>query len=74
MYSDDVISLLRDNNIHYVFVPNNMTRLFVKLEDLVLFLSYIFKLFVFLYKLIENSLVAQVKSVLNLVFFFRCAK
>ena len=72
--TDDVISLLRDNNIHYVFVPNNMTQLFVKLEDLVLFLSYIFKLFVFLYKLIENSLVAQVKSALNLVFFFRYAK
>ena len=26
--TDDVISLLRDNNIHYVLVPNNMTQLF----------------------------------------------
>ena len=26
--ADDVISFLRDNNIHYVLVPNNMTQLF----------------------------------------------
>ena len=30
--TDDVIPLLRDNNIHYVFVPNNMTQLFQPLD------------------------------------------
>ena len=30
--TDDVISLLRDNNIHYVLVPNNMTQLFQPLD------------------------------------------
>ena len=30
--TDDVISLLRDNNIHYVLVPNNMTQLFQLLD------------------------------------------
>ena len=25
--TDDVTSLMRDNNIHYVLVPNNMTQL-----------------------------------------------
>ena len=30
--TDDVISLLRDNNIHYVLVPNNITQLFQPLD------------------------------------------
>ena len=30
--TDDVIFLLRDNNIHYVLVPNNMTQLFQLLD------------------------------------------
>ena len=30
--TDDVISLLRENNIHYVLVPNNMTQLFQPLD------------------------------------------
>ena len=30
--TDDVISFLRDNNIHYVLVPNNMTQLFQPLD------------------------------------------
>ena len=30
--TDDVISLLRDNHIHYVLVPNNMTQLFQPLD------------------------------------------
>ena len=30
--TDDVISLLRDNNVHYVLVPNNMTQLFQALD------------------------------------------
>ena len=30
--TDDVISLLRDNNIHYVLVPNNMTQIFQPLD------------------------------------------
>ena len=30
--TDDVISLLRDNNTHYVLVPNNMTQLFQPLD------------------------------------------
>ena len=29
---DDVISLLRDNNIHYILVPNNMTQTFQPLD------------------------------------------
>ena len=29
---DDVISLLRDNNIHYILVPNNMTQTFQLLD------------------------------------------
>ena len=33
--TDDVISLLRDNNIHYVLVPNNMTQLFQPLDLMV---------------------------------------
>ena len=32
MITDDVISLLRDNNIHYILVPNNMTKLFQPLD------------------------------------------
>ena len=30
--ADDVISLLRDNNIHYILVPNNMTQLIQPLD------------------------------------------
>ena len=30
--TDDVISFLRDSNIHYVLVPNNMTQLFQPLD------------------------------------------
>ena len=30
--TDDVISLLRDNNIHYILVTNNMTKLFQPLD------------------------------------------
>ena len=30
--TDDVISLLRDNNIHYILVTNNMTQLFQPLD------------------------------------------
>ena len=30
--TDDIISPLRDNNIHYVLVPNNMTQLFQILD------------------------------------------
>ena len=30
--TDDVISLLRDNNIHYVLVPNNITQCFQPLD------------------------------------------
>ena len=30
--TDDVISLLRDNNIHYVLLTNNMTQLFRSLD------------------------------------------
>ena len=30
--TDSVISLLTDNNIHYVLVPNNMTQLFQPLD------------------------------------------
>ena len=30
--TDHVISLLRDNNIHNVLVPNNMTQLFQPLD------------------------------------------
>ena len=30
--TDDVIFLLRDNNIHYVLVPNSMTKLFQPLD------------------------------------------
>ena len=30
--TDDVISFLRDNNIYYVLVPNNMTQLFQPLD------------------------------------------
>ena len=30
--TDELISLLRDNNTHYVFVPNNMTQLFQPLD------------------------------------------
>ena len=30
--TDDVISLLRDNNVHYVLVPNNMAQLFQPLN------------------------------------------
>ena len=30
--TDDVISLLGDNNIHYVLVPNDMTQLFQPLN------------------------------------------
>ena len=46
-----------DTYIPVVFVSVFCYFVF-KLEYLVLFLFYIFKLFVFLYKLIENSLVA----------------
>ena len=30
--TDDVIYLLRDNNIHYILVPNNMAQLFQPLD------------------------------------------
>ena len=33
--TDDAISLLRDNNIHYVLVPNNTTQLFQPLDLMV---------------------------------------
>ena len=33
--TDDVISFLRDNNIHYVLVPNNTTQLFQTLDWIV---------------------------------------
>ena len=33
--TDDVISLLRDDNIHYVLVPTNMTQLFQALDSTV---------------------------------------
>ena len=30
--TDDMISLLRDNNIHYILVPNNITQIFQPLD------------------------------------------
>ena len=57
--TDDVISLLRDNNIHYVLVPNNMTQLF-QLLDLPVnkhYKSYLKRLFSKWYaQQIENQL------------------
>ena len=57
--TDDVISLLRDNKIHYVLVPNNMTRLFQALDLTVNkhCKSYLKRLFLELYsQQIQNQL------------------
>ena len=57
--TDDVISLLKDKNIHYVLVPNNMTHLFQPLDLTVnkLCKSYLARLFLGWYaQQIENQL------------------